>query len=199
MIDHWLVIDLIRSKSYKLRFNHLEEAWLKKRIHDFGVSIHIQFSVEFDTSGLWREARSLGPCFKFHAFFGVVWPHGVLFLQEKCDVVQKLLRDGQKLVHAGHFDAATIKYKINKLDEMFKGFTFQLEQRRRILNQTHGFYRSSQPVRVWIFPSDFCALSFNGDAIHLWSILLWEHMSKFIPLPFTLWLNVDSLQIKNYR
>jgi len=66
--------------------------------------------------------------------------------KDKCDVVQKLQRDGQKLVHTGHYDAATIKYKVNKLDEMFKGFSFQLEQRRRILNQTHGFYRSSQPA-----------------------------------------------------
>ena len=63
-------------------------------------------------------------------------------------MVQKLHRDGQKLVHAGHFDAATIKYKVNKLDEMFKSFSLQLEQRRKILNQTHAFYRSSQPVRV---------------------------------------------------
>ena len=72
----------------------------------------------------------------------------VILFQEKCDIVQKLQRDGQKLVNAGHFAAATIKYKVNKLDEMFKGFSFQLEQRRRVLNQTHGFYRSSQPVRV---------------------------------------------------
>ncbi len=81
-----------------------------------------------------------------HYFVMANFTINTIFLQEKCDAVQKLQRDGQKLIHAGHFDSATIKYKVNKLDEMFKGFAFQLDLRRRILNQTHGFYRSSQPV-----------------------------------------------------
>ena len=59
---------------------------------------------------------------------------------------QKYVRDGQKLIHTGHFDAATIKYKMNKLTEMFSSFQLRLEHRTKVLNQTLMFFMGVQPA-----------------------------------------------------
>ena len=60
--------------------------------------------------------------------------------------MQKVLRDGQKLVNAQHFDSATIKYKMGKLDKMFTEFSKKMDQQGNLLNQTVKFIRSSITV-----------------------------------------------------
>ena len=60
--------------------------------------------------------------------------------------MQKTAREGQKLINSQHFDSATIKYKIGKLDEMYCNFSQQLEQHKCTIDQTVKFLRSSVPV-----------------------------------------------------
>ena len=68
------------------------------------------------------------------------------FFQEKQETVQKVLRDGQKLVNGQHFDSATIKYKIGKLDKIFTEFSKKMDQQGNLLNQTVKFMCSSVTV-----------------------------------------------------
>ena len=76
-----------------------------------------------------------------------------LFLkQTKIEGAQKTMRDGQKLINSNHFDGATIKYKISKLDEAMSSFTQKLQHQENSLNQTVKFLRSSVPVsRLLLF------------------------------------------------
>ena len=58
------------------------------------------------------------------------------------------MRDGQQLIHRGHFDAATIKYKIHKLDQNFSLFSQELDARENLLNQMLSFIKASSTVSV---------------------------------------------------
>jgi len=66
-----------------------------------------------------------------------------------------VLRDGQKLVNAQHFDSATIKYKISRLDQVYTMFSERLQQQQNVLNQAVKFMRSSVPVSISVYVQDF--------------------------------------------
>ena len=69
-------------------------------------------------------------------------------MQIKQGGAQKVLRDGQKLVNGQHFDSATIKYKISRLDQFYTLFSEKLQQQQNVLNQAVKFMRSSVPVSI---------------------------------------------------
>ena len=58
------------------------------------------------------------------------------------------MRQGQQLIYSGHFDAATIKYNISKLDQEFELFSQELDSREGLINQTLTFMESSRKVRI---------------------------------------------------
>ena len=65
------------------------------------------------------------------------------------DNVQRTVREGQKLINTHHFDRATIKYKVGKLDEMYSQFNEQLQTYENTINQTVKFLRSSLHVSIY--------------------------------------------------